>query len=90
MQISNVGPISDATILPKLLTILIGEQPAAKTAVMYVMAALANWLSSNREKQAADSASVLSAGYLQPFLGRKYSVKLIVRFLLRRLIFNSS
>lgn len=69
MQINNVGPISDATILPKPLTILIGEQPAAKTTVMYAMAALANWLSSNREKRTADSASMLSAGYLQPFLG---------------------
>ena len=44
MQINNVGPISDATILPKPLTILIGEQPAVKTAVMYALAALVDWL----------------------------------------------
>lgn len=69
MQINNVGPISDATILPKPLTILIGEQSAAKTAVMYAMAALVDWLKSNREKRAIDSASALFASYLQPFLG---------------------
>ncbi|WP_276750907.1 hypothetical protein [Limosilactobacillus ingluviei] len=72
MRINNVGPISDATILPKPLTILIGEQPAAKTAVMYVLAALVDWLAasplkSDCAKQAADQVSVLPLVICNPF-----------------------
>lgn len=74
MQINNVGPISDATILLKPLTILIGAQPAVKTAVMYALAALVDWLAasplkSDYAKQAADQVSALPASYLQPFFG---------------------
>lgn len=69
-----MGPISDATTLPKPLTILIGEQPAAKTAVMYALTALVDWLAasplkSDCAKQAADQVSVLPVSYLQPFFG---------------------
>lgn len=74
MQINNVGPISDATILLKPLTILIGAQPAVKTTVMYALAALVDWLAasplkSDYAKQAADQVSALPASYLQPFFG---------------------
>lgn len=94
MQINNMGPISDATILPKPLTILIGEQLAAKTAAMYALAALVDWLTASPlkndcAKQAADQVSVLPAVICNPFLVRRCSVKPIVSFLLRRLTFNA-
>lgn len=95
MQINNVGPISDATILPKPLTILIGEQPAAKTAAMYALAALVDWLAASPLKTIVRSRlQIKSACYLlvicNPFFVRRCSAKPIVRFLLRRLIFNAS